>query len=81
MAVSKVSLTLAEKVGLPNYSNVDIGPVTIEREVEDTPEARAKALLAINGELQEILAQLRRTTLEAIKAFAQAGGYGDVKHS
>lgn len=28
----------AEKVGLPKYSNVDIGPVSIERYVEDDEE-------------------------------------------
>ena len=32
-----ISMGAAEKVGLPNYSNVDIGPAVITRFVKDEP--------------------------------------------
>ena len=79
MAKCWVSKAMEEKIGLPNYSNVTIGPVVIAREVDDTPAARAMALQQIEEELHTDLARARVVTLEAVQAFAKEGGYGDPK--
>lgn len=81
MATCRINLELQELVGLPNYSNVTIGPARIEREVEDTPEARAKAFEEIGEELREVLGQQRRIILEAVKEFAKQGKYADVRNA
>ena len=75
-----VSFSLGEKVGLPEYSNVDIGPITIARVVENTKEAKAAAKAEILEELQEDIAVMRKTVLTAIREFAKSGGYGDVRN-
>jgi len=79
MATCKVSLALEELIGLPNYSNVRVGPAHIEREVEDTPEARKQAFDEIADELNTVLGEQRTAVLNAVKAFAASGGYGDVR--
>jgi hypothetical protein len=48
-------MSVAEKVGLPNYSNVDVGPAVIERYVEDDPDAIRKALAEITLQCQELV--------------------------
>lgn len=55
MELVKVSMAVAEKVGLPNYSNVDIGPAVVERLVENTPEAIQKGLAECLLYAQEIV--------------------------
>jgi hypothetical protein len=80
MATATISCSIEEKVGLPQYSNVTIGPVTITRECDDTPEARKALREEIHAELREDLAKERGIVLEAIKAFAKDGGYGDVRN-
>lgn len=76
-----ISLSCAEKVGLPNYSNVDIGPAVLTRIVDDGDDAHVQAEFAkIGGVLEHVIAQQREITLEALKAFAAAGGYRDVRN-
>jgi hypothetical protein len=48
-------MAVAEKVGLPNYSNVDIGPAVVERYVEDTPEAIRQGLAECALHAQQIV--------------------------
>lgn len=80
MATCRVSLSAQELIGLPQYSNVTIGPAFIEREVEDTKEDRAAAFAEMGNEIRGVLGEQRRIVLEAVKAFAQSGGYQDVRN-
>ena len=77
-----VSASAQELVGLPSYSNITIGPITITRDVEDdTPEGRKAALKEIHEEIREDLAAERSFMLKAVEAFAKSGGYGDVRQA
>lgn len=76
-----VSLAMEELIGLPNYSNVRIAPQIVYRVVPDDPKAREKAFEEMGLELRDALGQQRRIILDAIKAFAKQGGYGDVRQA
>lgn len=52
------SFTITEKIGLPNYSNVDVGPATIHRFVPDDANKRKEVVEdveAIAREQREII--------------------------
>jgi hypothetical protein len=76
---STVTISLYDEIGLPSYSKVGVGPVTLSRVVDDTPEARKKAAEELTDEVKDILGHLREVTLDAVKAFAKSGGYGDAR--
>lgn len=61
-----VSMSASEKIGLPQYSNVDIGPATVMRCVIDTPEARAEGLKECTREVERIIAVERVAVLNMI---------------
>lgn len=62
-----VSFAVEEKIGLPNYSNVTVGPATVIRFVKDTPEARAEGLRDCAAETEGILHEERKPVLELIR--------------
>lgn len=62
-----VSVQLAEKVGLPKFSNVDIGPIVIGKWVEDTPEARRAAMDEITAECEDVMMNERGKVLQFLK--------------
>ena len=61
-----VSFTVAEKIGLPEYSNVDVGPVTVTRCVPDDAAARKAGLAECAKEAEEIAAVERGLFLERL---------------
>lgn len=65
---AKITMGLHEKIGLPDFSNVDIGPISIERYVEDTQEARVAGLREITAECEELLAEERKKVLDFLRA-------------
>lgn len=64
--LAQVSMTLSEKIGLPNYSNIDVGPATVTRFVEDTAEARDQGLRECTDGCEKILAEERELVLNMI---------------
>lgn len=71
--MSKVHFHVGEKIGLPNYSNVDIGPASVERFVEDTPEAIEEGLRDATAAAEKILAEDRDKVLAAVRKAREAG--------
>jgi hypothetical protein len=63
----RVSMSVEEKIGLPNFSNVVIGPISLESWCDDTPEARKAALKEITEECEEHLGVERTKVLEWLK--------------
>lgn len=63
-----VSSGASEKIGLPNYSNVDIGPASVTRYVEDSPEAIQEGLKECTQLCEVIIANEREKVLEIIQA-------------
>lgn len=61
-----VSMSASEKIGLPKFSNVDVGPATITRFVKDTQEDRRKGLVACAKDCEQIIADERGMVLESV---------------
>lgn len=61
-----VGMQLAEKIGLPNYSNVDVGPAVVYRFTEDNEEARREGLLECAADCEFILAHEREPVLQLV---------------
>ena len=68
--LARVAAQISALIGLPAYSNVTVGPIMIERWVENTKEARLAALAEINEEIEEIAALQRKLILDSL---AEAG--------
>lgn len=68
--LARVAAQISALIGLPAYSNVTVGPIMIERWVENTKEARLAALAEINEEIEEIAAHQRKLILDSM---AEAG--------
>jgi hypothetical protein len=64
--LARVSASVSEKIGLPNYSNVDVGPIVIERWCEDTPEARQRTLTECTDEAELVAGQQRTIFLQRL---------------
>jgi hypothetical protein len=62
-----VAFRVHELIGLPNYSNVTIGPVEQGRWVESTPEAIKLAYDEMAKQVEDILAVHREVVLNFIK--------------
>lgn len=56
-----------EKIGLPNYSNVTIGPISVERFVEDTPEGIEKGIEFCTQAAEAFIAVERVKVLEWVQ--------------
>lgn len=59
-----VSNGAKEKIGLPNYSSVDVGPAQVTKFVADNPEAISAGLVECLVFAEEVLAEER----DAVKA-------------
>lgn len=67
---AKITYGAAEKIGLPKYSNVDIGPVSVTRFVEDDPDTIAREMQDGLEFVETVLAEERA---RVVKAFRDAG--------
>jgi hypothetical protein len=62
-----VTMGCSEKVGLPKYSNVDLGPASITRFVPDDNEAIAAALRENLELAEQVISEEREAILELVK--------------
>lgn len=60
----------AEKIGLPNYSSVTVGPAEVSRWVEDTPEAIQAGLRQCWDDAEVLLVEKRDTIQKALRGDA-----------
>lgn len=58
----------SEKIGMPNYSNVDLGPVSVMRFVKDTPETRVEGIRETVLECETVIGEERAEVLKVVKA-------------
>jgi hypothetical protein len=65
-----VTMTLEEKIGLPNYSNVTVGPATVYRFVKDDENSRQQGLRECSEDCEYILAYEREPVLKLIEGGA-----------
>lgn len=56
-----------EKIGLPNYSNVVVGPIRFSRFVKDTTEDRYHGAKGTMIEVEKIMGEERQVILDAVK--------------
>ena len=64
----KIMVSGSEKVGLPGYSSVDIGPVSVTRIIEEGDEEYIKGELRKNILMvEELIAEIREEVLEAVQ--------------
>lgn len=68
-----ITVSCSEKVGLPNYSNVDVGPVTLTRFVEDDPQVREQAFADGMREVEKVVAVERGHVLAAVGQQIKSG--------
>lgn len=69
---ARVRNGVGEKIGLPGYSNVDLGPITVEIFVENTPKAIAAGLDQCAKLAEESLMREREKVLLAVGAQREA---------
>lgn len=65
-----VSQQISELIGLPNYSNLTIGPTKVTVVCEDSDEAIQESIKRINFIVESTLAEQREIILETIKSQA-----------
>jgi len=64
-----VSAGVSEKIGLPQYSNVDIGPITVTRFVPDgTDEEILEHVRATATISEQFIAEERKTVLAMVQS-------------
>lgn len=61
-----VTMQLSELIGLPNYSNITVGPGSVTRFVKDTDEDVADGLAKCAIQVENILASEREPVLQMI---------------
>ena len=74
--MAKITMGASEKIGLPKYSNVDIGPASVTRFVEDDPDAIRDGLRESVKLCEEIIAEERGAVLELVSS-ALTKAYGE----
>jgi hypothetical protein len=62
-----VTMQLSELIGLPNYSNVTVGPGSVTKFVKDSEEGIAEGLRACAMSVENILAEEREPVLNLVK--------------
>jgi hypothetical protein len=62
-----VTMQLSELIGLPNYSNVTVGPGSVTKFVKDSEEGVAEGLRACAVSVEAILAEEREPILDMVK--------------
>lgn len=64
----KIMVSGSEKVGLPSYSSVDIGPVSVTRIIEEGDEEYIKGELRKNILMvEDLIAEIREEVLETVQ--------------
>ena len=63
-----VSNGAEEKVGMPNYSNVVLGPASVSRFVKDDPEAIKQGLRECLAVCEELISEEREAVIEIVNA-------------
>lgn len=69
--MAKVTSSANEKIGMPNYSNVTLGPFYVTRFVEDDPEAIKEGLREGVLACEEVIGEERGAVVEVVKAALQ----------
>lgn len=67
LPLALVGHQLSELIGLPNYSNVTVGPGVVMRFVNDTKEDRQQGLRDCIGDVEEILREEREAVLDVVR--------------
>jgi hypothetical protein len=62
-----VTMQLSELIGLPNYSNVTVGPGSVTRFVQDTPDGIRQGLTECAVAVEGILAEEREPVLNLVR--------------
>lgn len=66
--LAMVSMGAAEKVPTVQYGNVDLGPATVTRWVDDNPEAIRQGLTECVKACEEIIAKERGLVLSSLES-------------
>lgn len=68
LGVIKIMTSSSEKIGLPNYSSVDIGPISITRFIAEGDDEYIKKELKNNLLLvEELIAEVREEVLASVQ--------------
>lgn len=62
-----VTMGVSEKIGMPHYSNVDLGPASVSRFCKDTEEEIKETLAQAIGMCEEVIAVERQAVLDVVK--------------
>jgi hypothetical protein len=64
----KIMASSSEKIGLPNYSSVDVGPISVTRFIEDCDDETLKKEITHNLYLiEEIISDVREVVLDSVQ--------------
>ncbi len=64
----KIMVSSSEKIGLPNYSSVDVGPVSISRYIPEGDDEYIKEELRKNLLLiEDLLSEVREEVLDIVQ--------------
>lgn len=65
----KIMASFSEKIGLPNYSNVEVGPISVTRYVEDGDDDHVAEEIRKTARIVEnFLAEEREFVLKTLQA-------------
>jgi hypothetical protein len=64
--MAMVSMAASELIGMPNYSNITVGPAVVTRFVEDTEQEREAGLKRCAQEVEDIVATERQVIYETV---------------
>lgn len=68
-----ITMGASEKIGMPNYSNVDLGPASVSKFVYDDRDAIAQGLKEIVDVCEQVIGEERGKVIEVVKAAMQTG--------
>lgn len=66
--MAMITMQVSELIGLPNYSNVTVGPASVTRFVCDTEDEVNKGLKKTATDVETIVASERELVLQAVSA-------------
>ena len=71
----KIMTSSSEKVGLPNYSSVDVGPISVTRVIPEGDEDYIKGELRKNLLMvEELIAEVREVILQSVQESKKESG-------
>lgn len=79
MSEVTLSLSMQEEIPTVQYGNVTIGPVTITRTGEDTPEGRARLRAEVGAELKAWYTEQRAILTDLVRSAYKSTGQ-ETKH-